>query len=138
MADKTYKMTVTLSNGDRLNAGTFVAPQGPRGPQGPSGALPAPTYGDGETTLENGVYLVRPESTGCWGLLTVPGDASATGNIDAIYGNADGGIDIHVIFAQGHSLGKPVFMHISATGAVSFTQENEVPPFQYVKISETL
>lgn len=40
MADKTYKMTVTLSNEQTIEAGTFTAPQGdtgPRGPQGPQG-----------------------------------------------------------------------------------------------------
>ena len=37
MADKTYKMTVTLSNGNTVDAGTFVAPQGPQGPKGDTG-----------------------------------------------------------------------------------------------------
>ena len=41
MADKTYRMTVTLSNGNVVDAGNFVASQGlqglkgDRGPQGP-------------------------------------------------------------------------------------------------------
>ena len=34
MPDKTYKMTVGLSNGTTLDAGTFVAPQGPAGELG--------------------------------------------------------------------------------------------------------
>ena len=34
MADKTYRMTVGLSNGKTLDAGTFVAPQGPAGELG--------------------------------------------------------------------------------------------------------
>lgn len=38
MADKTYKMTVALSNGTAIDAGTFVAPQGPQGPQGQKGS----------------------------------------------------------------------------------------------------
>lgn len=38
MADKTYKMQVTLTDNRVLDAGTFVAPQGPQGPQGPAGA----------------------------------------------------------------------------------------------------
>ena len=38
MADKTYKMTVTLSNGSTVDAGTFVAPQGPQGVKGDTGA----------------------------------------------------------------------------------------------------
>ena len=37
MADKTYKMTVGLSNGTILDAGTFVAPQGPQGVKGDTG-----------------------------------------------------------------------------------------------------
>lgn len=38
MADKTYRMTVTLSDGSSIVAGTFVAPQGPQGPKGDTGA----------------------------------------------------------------------------------------------------
>ena len=38
MADKTYKMVVTLSNGNTVDAGTFVAPQGPQGVKGDTGA----------------------------------------------------------------------------------------------------
>ena len=34
MADKTYKMTVTLSDGSTIDAGTFVAPVSPFGPCG--------------------------------------------------------------------------------------------------------
>ena len=37
MADKTYKVLVTLSNNSTIDAGTFTAPQGPAGPQGPQG-----------------------------------------------------------------------------------------------------
>ena len=37
MADKTYKMTVTLSDEQTIEAGTFTAPQGATGPQGPQG-----------------------------------------------------------------------------------------------------
>ena len=43
MADKTYKMTVTLSNGNTVDAGTFIVPEGEQGikgdtgPQGPTG-----------------------------------------------------------------------------------------------------
>ena len=89
MADKTYRMTVTLSNGDSLNAGTFVAPQGPQGsrgaqgpkgdkgdtgaqgPQGPagqqgaSGAINDWTEGISDTTiLTDGTYLIRNKDTG--------------------------------------------------------------------------
>ena len=38
MANKTYKMTVSLSDGSTVDAGTFVAPQGPQGVKGDTGA----------------------------------------------------------------------------------------------------
>ena len=41
MPDRTYKMTATLSTGEKIDCGTFTAPQGPQGatgPQGPRGA----------------------------------------------------------------------------------------------------
>ena len=41
MANKTYKMTVTLSDGSTVDAGTFIVPEGERGlkgDEGPQGA----------------------------------------------------------------------------------------------------
>ena len=38
MADKTYKMQVTLTNDTIVEAGTFIVPQGPQGPKGDTGA----------------------------------------------------------------------------------------------------
>lgn len=83
MADKTYRMTVTLSDGRSVNAGTFTTPQGPqgtRGPQGPtgpegpqgpagqqgaSGAINDWTEGRSDTTiLTDGTYLIRNKDTG--------------------------------------------------------------------------
>ena len=37
MADKTYKLTATLSTGEEIDCGTFTAPQGPQGETGPQG-----------------------------------------------------------------------------------------------------
>ena len=72
MADKTYKMTVGLSNGTILDAGTFVAPQGPQGlrgatgPQGPQGPQgpegPAGGIGKWEE-ITNPVNAVIPDGT---------------------------------------------------------------------------
>lgn len=77
MADKTYKMVVTLSNGSTVDAGTFVAPQGPQGvkgdtgaqgpqgpqgpegPQGPSGVLSDWQNATPETVLEDGLYIIN-------------------------------------------------------------------------------
>lgn len=78
MADKTYKMTVSFSDGSTVDAGTFVAPQGPQGiqgkigpqgpegPQGPQGPVgpqgPAGVLGDWQTLtatteLPDGIYI---------------------------------------------------------------------------------
>lgn len=52
MADLTYKMTVTLTDGTEIDAGNFTAPQGPAGPAGPDGenGRPAIIYTDEVTT----------------------------------------------------------------------------------------
>ena len=80
MANKTYKMTVSLSDGSTVDAGTFVAPQGPQGPQGiqgeigpqgpvgpqgpqgpqgPSGALGDWQTATMDTELIDGIYLIK-------------------------------------------------------------------------------
>lgn len=80
MADKTYKMTVSLSDGSTVDAGTFVAPQGPQGPQGsvgpagpqgptgpqgpvgpqgPSGVLGEWQTATMDTELAEGTYLIK-------------------------------------------------------------------------------
>ena len=95
MADKTYRMTVTLSNGNIVDAGNFVAPQGPkgdRGPQGPQGPqgpkgdpgsgggnpiLLSQNYGDGSgniTISSNGtMYYSKRSNTGALSLGTTQG-----------------------------------------------------------------
>ena len=37
MADKTYRLNVTLTDGSQQSAGTFTVPQGDTGAQGPKG-----------------------------------------------------------------------------------------------------
>lgn len=37
MADNSYKLELTLSNGTTINAGTITCPQGPKGEQGEQG-----------------------------------------------------------------------------------------------------
>lgn len=56
MADKTYKMVVTLSNGSTVDAGTFVAPQGP---EGPAGVLTDWQTATMDTELSDGTYLIK-------------------------------------------------------------------------------
>ena len=50
MADKHYKMKVTLTDGTEFSAGTFTAPQGPAGPAGAPGAdgVPGPKGDKGD------------------------------------------------------------------------------------------
>lgn len=72
MADKTYKMQVTLTDNRVLDAGTFVAPQGPQGPQGPAGSnspiLLSQNYNDGSGYVvlrtSGTMYYAKRSSTG--------------------------------------------------------------------------
>lgn len=67
MADKTYKLVFTLSDGSSINAGTFVAPQGERGAQGDPGANGAPgkdgTNGITPTIGANGNWFLGSQDT---------------------------------------------------------------------------
>lgn len=76
MADKTYKMVVTLSNGSTVDAGTFVAPQGPQGLKGDTGAQ-GPQGVKGDTGAQGPQGLKGdPGEQGPQGL---KGDTGATG-----------------------------------------------------------
>ena len=43
MADRSYKLTLSLSDGSTINAGTITAPQGPNGANGANGATFTPS-----------------------------------------------------------------------------------------------
>ncbi len=73
MADKTYKMVVTLSNGSTVDAGTFVAPQGPQGVKGDTGAQ-GPKGEKGATGAQG-----PKGDTGATGAQGPKGDTGATG-----------------------------------------------------------
>lgn len=73
MADKTYKMVVTLSNGSTVDAGTFTAPQGPQGVKGDTGAQ-GPQGVKGDTGAQG-----PKGDTGAQGPQGVKGDTGATG-----------------------------------------------------------
>ena len=77
MADKTYRMTVTLSDGSTVDAGTFVAPQGP---QGPSGAFPDWQDATFDTVLQDGTYLVK--------LINTADDPDQTAVVTIVGGNS--------------------------------------------------
>lgn len=76
MADKTYRMTVTLSDGSTVDAGTFVAPQGPQGIQGVKGDTGA--KGDKGDTGAQGPQGVKGET----GEQGPKGDTGASGAIN--------------------------------------------------------
>lgn len=65
MADKTYKLTFTLSDGSTIDAGTFVVPQGERGIRGEQGIQGEPGK-DGITPNigENGNWYLGTTDTG--------------------------------------------------------------------------
>lgn len=151
-------MTVGLSNGTILDAGTFVAPQGPQGvkgdtgaqgprgpvgpqgpvgpegPQGPSGSLPVPQSGDKDTFLQ-GTYLIMPANTGLYSLMTMGSGAVSINNIT--YENGE--ISLYIL--QGdttrdpHLMGVPYTLKITSTG-ITKTEDVEIPYFQYVKLTD--
>ena len=131
MADKTYRMTVTLSDGSRINAGTFVAPQGP---QGPSGSLSDPQYGDQDIFLQ-GTYLIRPATTGLYSLMTMGTGAVSINNIT--YENGE--ISLYILQCDTtrdpHLMGKPYTLKIASTG-ITKTEDAEIPIFDYIKLTD--
>lgn len=132
MADKTYKMTVTLSNGERLNAGTFVAPEGP---QGPSGALDDPQYGDKDTFLQ-GTYLIRPAATSLYSVMNMGTTIGASIN-NITYENGE--ISLYILQCDTtrdpHLMGKPYTLKITPTG-ITKTEDEEIPIFDYIKLTD--
>lgn len=101
MADKTYRMTVTLSDGSTMDAGTFVAPQGPKGDTGTipealpqeasalkSGNLPT----TGWNTLDEGWKGITLPASRAWQSVTYTiSDTSMTANSDVLMELTDKG-----------------------------------------------
>lgn len=160
MADKTYRMTVRLSNGDTINAGTFVAPQGPqgergvRGPQGPQG-IPGEPGEPGQqgasgaindwtinqdpntTVLSDGTYLIKikidgyPENPLPIGLTDIVG-GTTTGAILGGNTSGDGTLTIFMIFFQN---GKLVVGFRFIIGENSYVREEiSILSFDYIKL----
>lgn len=99
MADKTYRMTVALSNGNIVDAGNFVAPQGPQGPkgdrgpqgpQGPQGPKGDPGSGGGGVScylipFETGdVIVTLPTTDTSYSKRTQQGALTVTDNATSI------------------------------------------------------
>ena len=159
MADKTYKMTVGLSNGTILDAGTFVAPQGPQGlkgdkgdtgaqgprgpigpqgpegPQGPSGSLPNPQYVDKDTFI-SGTGLISPATTGLYSLITM-GVAGGVSINNITYANGE--ISLYILQVDNardpHLMGVPYTLKITSTGITKIDDE-ETPIFEFIKLTD--
>lgn len=90
MADKTYKMLVTLSNGSTIDAGTFVAPQGPKGDTGEIPASLPVTYKKVSGELPTTGWRNAQTDADIWnGNIEVPNASQThivklTGNLSAI------------------------------------------------------
>lgn len=80
MADKTYRMTVGLSDGKTLDAGTFVAPQGPQGPAGGSGGIDNFKKYTNATRFENNSLYI----------IDIIDNATELDNIVLLYVNGNG------------------------------------------------
>ena len=154
MADKTYKMTVALSNGATLNAGTFVAPQGPKGatgPQGPvgpagpqgiqgaSGAINDWTTGQdtNTTVLTDGTYLIKikidgyPDNPLPIGVTDIVGGTTTGAILGGITGG-DGSLTLFMIFFQN---GKLVVGFRFIIGENSYAREEiSILSFDYIKL----
>lgn len=72
MADNKYKLQFTLSNGETINAGEIVAPQGPKGDKGDSADIPYSS----STPFMDGVGSVGSASTVARGDHRHPSDTS--------------------------------------------------------------
>ena len=76
MANKKYKMTVSLSDGSTVDAGTFIAPQGPKGDTGAQG----PKGDTGAQGPKGDTGAQGPKGdTGAQGPQGVKGDTGAQG-----------------------------------------------------------
>lgn len=149
MADKIYKMTVALSDGSSVNAGTFVAPQGPQGARGATGPQgPAGPQGAGgaindwvigqdtnSTVLPDGTYLIRINLEGYpdWFRPVAVVDILLGQSAGVIFGcEFQGEIYIFIARFQGGKLILPTKITI---GPNTYLDEEIVIPFlDYIKL----
>lgn len=159
MADKTYKMTVALSNGTTLNAGTFVAPQGPQGargatgpqgpegpqgpvgpvgpqgpigPQGPSGALSDWQIATADTELEDGTYLVA--ITNFVGAGVVRMYEGQSQSLVSYYASAADNSVTEIQIEFNHKKYSKIVMVVISTGSVQAQEITDFQQYQYIKL----
>ena len=132
MADKTYRMTVSFSDGSTVDAGTFVAPQGPQGPQGPSGALSDWQIANANTELEDGTYLVAITNFQGAGIVRmVQGQAQAL--VSYYAAPADNNVtEIQIEF--NNKKYSQIVMAVISSGSVQTQAITDFQEYQYIKL----
>lgn len=132
MADKTYRMTVTLSDGSTVDAGTFVAPQGPQGPQGPSGALSDWQIANANTELEDGTYLMTITNFYGAGIVKIIG-GQAKDLITYYASPADNNVtEVQIEFYNKKY--SQIVMAIISSGSVQTQAITEFQEYQYIRL----
>lgn len=139
MADKTYRMTVRLSDGNTVDAGTFVAPQGPAGPQGPtgqqgaSGALNDWTAATTTTVLSDGTYLIRLHSQEITGIPVGIVEIQNGGSSYAVCGGSTGGeLSLYMTVFKRGKIGS---LSIATIGENKFYSDSyTLSSYDYIKL----
>lgn len=132
MADKTYRMTVSLSDGSTVDAGTFVAPQGPQGPQGPSGALSDWQIANANTELEDGTYLVAITNFVGAGIVRII-DGQAQALVSYYAAPADNNVtEIQIEF--NNKKYEQIVMAVISSGSVQTQAITDFIEYQYIRL----
>ena len=131
MADKTYRMTVTLSDGNSMDAGTFVAPQGPQGIFGTWQTLDTNTF----VFEKNSIYLL--EMLGTVGICSTGSfPTSVTFSSVSSYSGGAGTIRTLNINSSGKIEENADVMALSPSNGISYTTEStRWDPIRYIKIA---
>ena len=132
MANKTYKMTVSLSDGSTVDAGTFVAPQGPQGPQGPSGALSDWQIANANTELEDGTYLVAITNFSGTGIVRII-DGQAQALVTYYASPADNNVtEVQIEF--NNKKYSQIVMTIISSGSVQTQEITDFQEYRYIRL----
>ena len=131
MADKTYRMTVTLSDGSNIDAGTFVAPQGPQGIFGTWQTLDTNTF----VFENNSIYLI--EMLGAVGICSTGSfPTSVTFSSVSSWSGGVGTIRTLTINSSGKIEENAAVITLSPSSGVTYTTEStRWDPIRYIKIA---
>ena len=131
MADKIYRMTVKLSDGSSIDAGTFVAPQGPNGIFGTWQTLDTNTF----VFEKNSIYLL--EMLGSVGICST-GSFPATATFSSVssYSGGIGTIRTLKINSSGKIEENADVISLSPPSGISYTTEStRWDPIRYIKLA---